>query len=104
MFAVVKAGGSQYKVEPDQIIKIEKVEGKPGEEVVFTNIIAVEKMGDLKIGQPYVKKAKVTGEILEQGKGKKIEVFRYKPKKRVRVKTGHRQAFTKVKVKEIVVS
>ena len=102
MFAVVKTGGNQFKVEPDQVIKIEKVDGKVGEEVVFSNIIAVEKMGDLKIGQPYVKTAKVTGEILEQGKGKKIEVFRYKPKKRIRVKNGHRQPFTRIKIKEIV--
>lgn len=101
MYAIVETGGKQYRVEPDSVIKVEKVTGKPGDEVSLTKVLAVEKMGELKVGQPYVTGASVSAEIQGQGKNKKITVFRYKPKKRIRIKTGHRQPFTTLKVKNI---
>lgn len=102
MYAIVETGGKQYKVEPDTVFEIEKVEGKKGDEIILGNVLLVEKMGERKIGTPYVKNARVKAKILEQGKDKKIIVFRYKPKKRIRVKTGHRQPHTRVKVVEII--
>jgi large subunit ribosomal protein L21 len=102
MFAIVNTGGKQYKVEPESEIQVEKIEGKKGDEIVFPNVIAVEKMGKLSIGQPYVKGAKVLGVISSQGLAKKVIIFKYKAKKGVRTKNGHRQPFTRVKIKEIV--
>ena len=104
MYAILETGGKQYKVEPETIFKVEKLEGKKGDEVIITKVLAMEKMGKLKVGDPYISGAVVKAEIQEQGKGKKITVFKYKPKKRIRVKSGHRQSYTKLIVKEIVAS
>jgi large subunit ribosomal protein L21 len=102
MFAVIETGGKQYKVEPESVIRVEKLEGEKGDEITMENILAVENKGEMKVGSPYVKNAKVKAEIVSQGKGKKIVVFKYKPKKRIRVKTGHRQHYTTLRVKEII--
>jgi large subunit ribosomal protein L21 len=102
MFAVVETGGKQYKVEPESVIRVEKLEGEKGDEITMENILAVESKGEMKVGNPYVKNARVKAEIVNQGKGKKIVVFKYKPKKRIRVKTGHRQHYTTLRVKEII--
>lgn len=102
VYAIVETGGKQYRVEPDSIFQVEKLEGKKGDEVILTNVLMVEKMGEKKIGTPYIYNARVRAEIVDQGKDKKILVFKYKPKKSYRVKNGHRQPFTKLKVKEIV--
>ena len=104
MFAVIKTGGKQYLVRPGDKIKIEKIEGKEGEEVVFDKILLLEKEGDLKIGQPDISGAKVKAKIIQQGKGEKIIVFKYRPKKRYKKKKGHRQPFTLVEISSIEVS
>ncbi len=104
MFAIVETGGKQYKVEPNTVFKVEKLKGKKGDEVLLTKVLAVEKRGELRVGKPYVSGAVVKAEVLEQGKDKKIIVFKYRPKKRIRKKTGHRQCYTKIRVKEIVTS
>lgn len=101
MFAVIKTGGKQYLVEPDQKIKIEKLEQEEGKEVIFDQVLLLEKNRKLEIGTPLVKGAKVIAKVLKQGKNKKIIVFKYKPKKRYKVKKGHRQAFTEVKILKI---
>ena len=102
MYAVVETGGKQYKVEPNTLFKVEKLEGEKGDNIDLSKVLLVEKDGDLKVGKPYLDGAVVKTEIQRQEKGKKIVVFRYKPKKRVRVKTGHRQKYTLLKVKEIL--
>ena len=102
MFAVIETGGKQYKVEPESVIRVEKLEGEKGDEITMENILALESKGEMKVGSPYVKDARVKAEIVSQGKGKKIVVFKYKPKKRIRVKSGHRQPYTTLKVKEII--
>jgi len=104
MFAVIKTGGKQYLVRPGDKIKIEKIEGKEGEEVVFDKILLLEKEGDLKIGQPDISGAKVKAKIIQQGKGEKIIVFKYRPKKRYKKKKGHRQPFTLVEISSMEVS
>ena len=104
MLAVIKIGGKQYLISPKQKIKIEKIKGKEGDEVKFTEILLLEKNKKLEIGKPLIKNAKVVGRISKQGKGKKIVVFKYKPKKRYQKKAGHRQAFTEVEIKDILFS
>ena len=98
MYAIFVVGGKQYRAQAGDVLYVEKLEGEAGTEVVFDQVLIA---GD-KIGQPYIEGAKVTGTIEKQGLGKKIVVFKYKSKKNERKKQGHRQAFTKVTVKEIV--
>ena len=101
MFAVIRTGGKQYFVSPGDKIKIEKLDKKEGKEITFTDVLLLEKRSKLEIGNPKVKGAKVVGKILKQGKGKKIIVFKYKPKTRYKVKKGHRQPFTEVEITKI---
>jgi len=98
MLAVIKTGGKQYLVSPGQKIKIEKLDKKEGSEITFNEVLLLEKQRKLEIGAPLVKGIKVTGKILKQGKGKKIIIFKYKAKKRYKVKKGHRQLFTEVEI------
>jgi len=101
MLAVIKTGGKQYLVSPGDKIKIEKINKEEGEEVVFDNVLLLEKQRKLEIGTPKVKGAKVIGKVLKQGKGEKVIIFKYKPKKRYKVKKGHRQPFTEVEITKI---
>jgi len=101
MLAIIKTGGKQYLVSPGQKIKIEKLDDNEGKEVVFDQVLLLEKDGKVEIGAPLVDGAKVTGKILRQGKAKKVIVFKYKSKKRYKVKKGHRQQFTEVEITEI---
>jgi len=101
MQAVIKTGGKQYFVSAGKKIKIEKLEKKEGADVVFNDVLMLEKNGEVEIGTPLLKGVKVIGTVLKQGKGKKLIIFKYKAKKRTMVKKGHRQTFTEVKIKEI---
>lgn len=98
MLAVIKTGGKQYIVSPKQKIKIEKLEEKEGKEVTFKEVLLLEKQKKVEIGNPFLKDVKVTGKVLSQGKGKKVIIFKYKSKKRYKVKKGHRQPFTEVEI------
>jgi len=104
MLAVIKTGGKQYLVKKGDKIEIEKIEGKEGDEIEFTDILLLEKNKKVEIGKPKIEKAKVVGKILEQGRGEKVIIFKYKPKKRYKKKAGHRQPYTKIEIKEIVKS
>ncbi|MEK7080559.1 MAG: 50S ribosomal protein L21 [Patescibacteria group bacterium] len=97
MLAVIKTGGKQYLVKPGDKIKIEKLEKKQGEKFSFTDVLLVEKNKKLEIGNPLVK-AEVEAKVLSHGKGKKIIVFKYKPKKRYSRKIGHRQPYTEIEI------
>jgi len=101
MLAVIKTGGKQYLVSPGQKIKIEKIEKKIGEEVVFPEVLLLEKQKKIEIGTPLIKGAKVISKVLSHGKGKKLIVFKYKAKTRYKVKKGHRQPFTEVEITKI---
>lgn len=101
MLAVIKTGGKQYLVSPGQKIKIEKIDVKEGKEITFKDVLLLEKQKKLEIGTPLAKGAKVIGKVLKHGKGKKIIVFKYKPKTRYKVKKGHRQLFTEVEITKI---
>lgn len=101
MLAVIKTGGKQYKVSPGDKIKIEKLEIEVGKDIVFNEVLLIENKEDVKIGTPFIEGASVVGKILEQGKDKKVIIFKYKPKTRYRKKTGHRQLFTEVEIEKI---
>lgn len=101
MLAVIKTGGKQYLVAPGHKIKIEKLDAKEGEEVVFDQVLLLEKNKKLAIGTPLVKDAKVVAKVLKQGKGKKVIVFKYKQKTRYKKKKGHRQPYTEVEIVKI---
>ncbi|MDV2581116.1 50S ribosomal protein L21 [Alkalibacillus haloalkaliphilus] len=100
MYAIIETGGKQVKVEEGQSVFIEKLESEAGEEVTFDKVLFVG--GDTtKAGTPYVDGATVTGKVEKQGKGRKITVFKYKPKKNYKRKQGHRQPYTKVTIDKI---
>ena len=98
MYAIIVTGGKQYRAEVGDTLYLEKIEAEVGTEVTFDKVLLV---GD-KVGTPYVEGAKVVATVEKQGRGKKIIVFKMKPKKNYRKKQGHRQAYTKVIVKEII--
>jgi large subunit ribosomal protein L21 len=101
MLAVIRTGGKQYLVSPGKKIKIEKLDKKEGSEIIFSEVLLLQKNKKLDIGYPLIKGAKVTGKILQHGRGKKLIVFKYKAKKRYKVKKGHRQPFTEVEITKI---
>ncbi|HXE73461.1 MAG TPA: 50S ribosomal protein L21 [Candidatus Nitrosotenuis sp.] len=103
MYAVIQTGGKQYRVTPGQTVRVEKLEGKIGTEVTLEEVLAVAADGaELKVGRPTVEGARVTAEIVEQHRSRKVLVFKFKKRKRVRKKTGHRQPYTALRIKEIV--
>ena len=103
--AVIKTGGKQYIVKPGDVIKVEKIDKNVGEEVIFDEVLLFQNdKNNIQIGQPLVRGVQVKGKIVEQGKDKKIIVFKYRPKKRYRKKQGHRQPYTKVEILDIITS
>ena len=100
MFEVIETGGKQYKVQNGDVIYVEKLAQEENSEVKF-QVVALGGENGLKIGTPYVEGASVTGKVLKNGKGKKITVFTYRPKKGSKRKMGHRQPYTKVEISAI---
>ena len=103
MYAIIATGGKQYKVKENDILQVEKITGAVGSSVTFDKVLMFVDGDDIKIGQPVVENASVTANIVEQGKEKKIIVFKYKRRKRYRRKQGHRQSFTALKIKSLTV-
>lgn len=101
MYAVIETGGKQYKVAEGDVITVEKLGLDDGADVTFENVIAVSNDANFTVGTPYVKGATVTGTVKANGKGDKVIVFKYKPKKGYKKKQGHRQPFTQVEIKKI---
>ncbi|KRK40774.1 50S ribosomal protein L21 [Loigolactobacillus bifermentans] len=101
MYAIIKTGGKQLKVEAGQQIWVEKLDAQEGETVTFSDVILVAGEGAAKIGTPTVADATVTGTVEKQGKEKKVVTYKYKPKKHSHTKTGHRQPYTRVKIDAI---
>ncbi|HIS69921.1 MAG TPA: 50S ribosomal protein L21 [Candidatus Gallacutalibacter stercoravium] len=100
MYAVIETGGKQYKVENGDVIFVEKLAAEENATVDF-KVVAVNGDNGLTVGTPYVDSAKVSGKVLKNGKGKKIRVFTYKPKKGSKRAMGHRQPYTKVQIETI---
>ncbi|NPB10043.1 MAG: 50S ribosomal protein L21 [Thermodesulfobacteria bacterium] len=101
MYAVIKTGGKQYKVSPGDVIRVEKIPGDPGQEIELSEVLLVGEGNEVKIGQPLVEGAKVIATIVEQGRSRKIIVFKKKRRKNYRRKRGHRQYYTDLQIKEI---
>lgn len=101
MYAVVATGGKQYKVQEGEILHVEKLDGDVGAEVSFDRVLMFSDGETVSLGRPVIEGALVSGHIVEQGKEKKIIVFKYKKRKRYRRKLGHRQMFTAVKIDSI---
>ena len=102
MFAVIKTGGKQYRVTADEVLTIEKVAGDAGATVEFTEVLMVAGSAEPKIGKPTIAGAKVTAEVVEQGRARKVIAFKKRRRKNSRRKRGHRQEQTTVRIKEIV--
>jgi large subunit ribosomal protein L21 len=101
MFAVVKTGGKQYRVAEGDVIKVEKLDGEAGKSITLDEVLMVGDAKGIKVGEPLVKGAKVTAEVLEQKKDKKITVFKKKRRHNYRRKVGHRQEITVLRVTKI---
>ena len=101
MYAIIKTGGKQYRVEEGRIVKVEKLPVEVGETVEFDQVLSLVDDNDAKFGEPILEGARVTGKVIEQGKDKKVIVFKYRRKKRYRKKTGHRQPYTRVLIEKI---
>ncbi|TDA70241.1 MAG: 50S ribosomal protein L21 [Clostridia bacterium] len=101
MYAIIQTGGKQYRVSEGQTLEIERLDAAPGETVVIDQVLAVRNDDGLMVGTPVVPEARVHVQVLRQKKGRKIVVFKYKPKKNYRRKQGHRQMLSQVQVEKI---
>jgi large subunit ribosomal protein L21 len=101
LYAIIRTGGHQYKVAPGDVIEVERLDAEPGSQVELGEVLMVSGDDGVQVGTPIVSGAKVIAKVLSQGKGEKLVVFKYKPKKRYRRKTGHRQNITMLSIKEI---
>ncbi|HHW91950.1 MAG TPA: 50S ribosomal protein L21 [Firmicutes bacterium] len=102
MYAIIETGGKQYKVQPGDVVFVEKLPGEVGEKVEFDQVLALKDNDQLQVGTPYIEGARVVAKVLEQDKHKKILVFKYKAKSNYRRRYGHRQPYTRVLVEEII--
>lgn len=100
MYAIIETGGKQFKVSEGDVIRTDLVDAEPGTSVTFDRVVLAGN-DTVVVGTPLIEGATVTGSVVRQGKAKKILVFKYKPKKRVRKLTGHRQRFAEVKIEKI---
>ncbi len=101
MYAVIRTGGKQYRVAKDEVIRVESLPGKVGGKVTFKDVLAVQEKNKLATGTPLLAKAKVSGTIIEQGKGAKVRVFKFKKNSQYKIMRGHRQLYTAVKITAI---
>jgi large subunit ribosomal protein L21 len=103
MYAVIRTGGKQYKVHEEQILKVEKLEGTEGSQIEFDDILMYSDGETITLGSPKVENVSVKAHILDQGRGKKQLIFKYKRRKGYRKLNGHRQHYTEIKIESITV-
>ncbi|MGE5599430.1 MAG: 50S ribosomal protein L21 [Bacteroidota bacterium] len=101
MYAIIRSGGKQLRVEPGQVVRLEKLPGEPGSSVEFDEVLLIGGEGETRVGRPLLNGSKVRGTVLAQGRNRKILVFKYKAKKNIRKRQGHRQPFTAVRIEAI---
>ncbi|MDP8254132.1 MAG: 50S ribosomal protein L21 [Candidatus Alcyoniella australis] len=101
MYAVLESGGQQLKVAEGDVVKIHKIEAEDSAELVIDKVLMISKDGDLQVGKPYVPNAKVTAEVLGQGRDKKVMVFKKRRRTGFRVMRGHRQPYTEIRIVKI---
>jgi large subunit ribosomal protein L21 len=102
MYAIVQAGGKQYRVREGDVVRIEKTDGEPGQEILLDKILLVGNDEEgVRVGTPFLEDVRVRAEILAQRRGRKVVVFKFKRRKNHRKKQGHRQAYTGIRIKAI---
>jgi large subunit ribosomal protein L21 len=101
MYAVIQTGGKQYRVAEGETLRVEKLPASPGDKLSFVPLLFADDGGNVQVGKPQVSGIKVEAEVLEQGRGQKLVIFKYKRRKSYRRKTGHRQPFTALKITAI---
>ena len=102
MYAIIKNGGKQYKVKKDEVVKLEKIDLGIGDKVEFDTVLMGQTVkGEVKVGSPIVEGAKVVGEVVEQGRDKKVKIMKFRRRKHSMKQQGHRQYFTAVKISSI---
>ena len=98
MYAVFKTGGKQYRASTGDVLKVEKIEAEKGATLELDQVLMVGEGEDVKIGTPYLEGGKVTATVIDQGRGKKIKVVKFKRRKNYRRQMGHRQYFTQIEI------
>jgi len=101
MYAIFQSGGHQHKAVPQAVVILQKLDAEVGEQISFDQVLMVHSNGEVQVGTPHVAGAQVTGTVVQQGRGPKIRVFKYKPKINYKRQYGHRQSFTAVRIDEI---
>ena len=101
MYAIIVTGGKQYRVQKGDVIYVEKLDAEADSNYTFDTVLAVGEEGNVKFGTPTVAGATVAGKVVKNGKGKKLTILTYRPKKDSKRKMGHRQPFTKIEITEI---
>ena len=101
MYAVIESGGKQHRVEPGEVLKLEKLAVTEGETFDFDKVMMIAEGSDIKIGAPYVDGGKVTAEVVSHGRGEKVTIIKMKRRKHYRRQAGHRQSYTEVRINEI---
>jgi large subunit ribosomal protein L21 len=101
MYAIIQTGGKQYKVTEGSVLKIEKLNVEPGDRLTLDQVLMVSDDNEVRVGNPLVANAQVIATVLEQGRDKKVVVYKFKKRKNYRRKQGHRQPYTKIKVEKI---
>ena len=102
MYAIIESGGKQYRVEPGAVVLLERIPGEVGNQVELNRVLLVSDGSTVKVGKPTLSGARVVSQIVAQTRGEKIDVFKFKKRKKYRRKTGHRQELTQVRIAEIV--
>ncbi len=103
MYAVIKTGGKQHKVAEGEILKVEKLKASEGEPVDITDVLLIEKDGEVTLGSPFIEGARVTAKILRHGKEDKVTIIKMKRRKDYRKKQGHRQNYSEIQIEQISV-
>jgi len=101
MYAVIKTGGKQYRVSEGEILKIEKLEVEPGKKITFNEVLMIADGENVQVGSPLVDKASVEAKVISQGKGKKVNILKFKRRKNSMKRQGHRQLFTEIQIGKI---
>jgi large subunit ribosomal protein L21 len=102
MYAIVEVGGRQHMVEPNRVVKVDKLEGEHGDQIRLDKVLAIhDDEGEMRVGTPYLPNAGVTARVVQQGRDPKVLVVKYRAKKRYRRRIGHRQPFTALQIMEI---
>jgi len=103
MYAVVKTGGKEYKIARGDLIRVEKLKGKVGDQVILNDVLMVSDEGQVQVGNPFLANAAITGQIIQEVKGKKVLTYKMKRRKNYRRFKGHRQTYTYLRVNDITI-